>query len=250
MTSPQNDAATRAFFQEHDSFGLDASNVVFFPQRVMPSFDAKTGRILLSSKDAIASNPDGHGGSFRALVESGATADMRARGIEQVSYFQVDNPLAHIIDPVFLGLHVGAADSSGEMSSKMIPKRDPDEPVGVFCLLDGTLDMIEYSDLPPELAVSRNEDGSLRFGAGNPAIHVMSVEFIERVHNDPEFALPFHRAVKKIPYVDVETGELVQPQESNGVKLERFVFDAPGAGGGLDHPGDRSHRGVRSDQER
>ncbi len=228
MTSPLNDAQTRAFFDSNNHFGLDPSQVVLIPQGVMPSFDAASGRILLASRCTIATNPDGHGGSYRALVESGATADMRSRGVEHVSYFQVDNPLGLIIDPVFLGLHVAAPDSSGEMSSKMVPKRDPSEPVGVFCVVDGTLDMIEYSDLPKKLAEERNEDGSLRFGAGNPAIHAMSVEFIERIHADPKFALPFHRAVKRVAFVDPGSGRSVEPQEPNAIKLERFVFDAMG----------------------
>ncbi len=231
MTSPLNDAQTRSFFDSQHYFGLDRSQVVFFPQGVMPSFDAGSGRILLASKSTLATNPDGHGGSFRALVESGATADMRARGVEHVSYFQVDNPLVRAVNPLFLGLHIGAPDSSGEMSSKMVAKRDPHEPVGLFCLADGTLDMIEYSDLPKDLAEARNPDGSLRFAAGNPAIHAMSVAFIERIHGDPRFALPFHRAVKKVSHVDPDTGDAVDPSEPNAVKLERFVFDAMGRAG-------------------
>lgn len=224
MTSPQNDAPTRAFFAAHADFGL--SHVMFFPQGVMPSFDLASGRMLLSDRHEIATNPDGHGGSFRALVESGATTDMRARGIAHISYFQVDNPMVRVVDPVFLGLHASAEDSSGEMSSKMIAKRSADERVGVFCARDGRLSMIEYSDLPQRLAALREGDGSLVFGAGNPAIHAMSVEFVERVHRDPAFALPFHRAVKKIPHVDPGSGERIDPDTPNGVKLERFVFDA------------------------
>ncbi len=226
MTSPLNDEATRAFFREHEFFGLDPDQVRFFPQGVMPSFDAKTGNILLAHKHEVATNPDGHGGAFRALVESGATQDMRTRGVEHISYFQVDNPLVRVCDPVFLGLHASSEASSGEMSSKMLPKRDPDERVGVFCLRNGRVAMIEYSDLPEHLARRRNPDGSLAFGAGNPAIHALSVDFVERVHRDPAMALPFHRAVKKVPCVDLESGERIEPAAPNGVKLERFVFDA------------------------
>ena len=61
--------------------------------------------MLLAEKDSLALSPDGHGGSLRALSKSGALADMRRRGIEHLSYFQVDNPLVHCIDPLFLGVH-------------------------------------------------------------------------------------------------------------------------------------------------
>lgn len=226
MTSPLNHEPTVAFFEKRQHFHLHPDDVVFFSQGWMPSFDKQTGRILLADKRSLATNPDGHGGSFRALVESGALDDMRRRGVQHISYFQVDNPLVKVIDPAFIGLHAAAPDSSGEMSSKMLPKASPEERVGVFCLVDGRVRMIEYSDLPTELAEARDERGELRFRAGNPAIHLISVDFAQRVVDGGDEALPFHRAVKKVPHLDLETGEFVQPDEPNGVKLERFVFDA------------------------
>jgi UDP-N-acetylglucosamine/UDP-N-acetylgalactosamine diphosphorylase len=231
MTSPLNHAATVAFFEEHRFFGLDRANVMFFPQGVMPSFDMKTGKILLASKHEVATNPDGHGGSIRALHVSGATADMRRRGVDTISYFQVDNPIVNVLDPVFIGLHASAPDSSGQMSSKMVAKNSPEEKVGVFCMAGvgarkGRLEIVEYSDLPGELAKQTNADGSLRFVAGSIAVHIIGVGLVEKLATDPGFAMPYHRAEKKIPHVDIMTGELVNPTANNGVKLERFVFDA------------------------
>ncbi len=226
MTSPLNHDATVAFFMEHNFFGLCADDVMFFPQGTMPSFDKATGKILLADRHTIATNPDGHGGALKAMVASGATADMQKRGIEHVSYFQVDNPHVRVLDPVFIGLHAGADDSSGEMSSKMLPKADAKEKVGVFCRSCGRTMVVEYSDLPDALACQTNPDGSLRFNAGSPAIHMLGVGFVEKLARDPEFALPYHRAVKKVPHVDLETGKRVEPIEPNAVKLERFVFDA------------------------
>lgn len=226
MTSPLNHGATVGFFKEHGYFGLDAADVMFFPQGVMPSLDIETGRMILTSKGEIATNPDGHGGAIRALHVSGALADMKKRGVTQLSYFQVDNPIVRVVDPAFIGLHASAPDSSGEMSSKMVPKAYPEEKLGVFARLNGKLDVIEYSDLPPNLAKERMPDGRLRFLAGSIAIHMISTAFIEKLATDPAFALPFHRAEKKIPAIDMETGTPITPTANNGVKLERFVFDA------------------------
>ena len=221
MTSEQNDAATRAFFQKNNHFGVDPKNVFFFQQGMMPAF-SMDGRLLLGEKDSLALSPDGHGGSLRALDKSGAVADMRRRGIEHLSYFQVDNPLVHCIDPLFLGLH----DLTGsEMSSKTIPKAHPLEKVGNFVVGDGVLRVIEYSDLSEDLAKQTNPNGSLRFNAGSIAIHALRVSFIERLNSGGQLRLPWHRAEKKVPYVD-EKGNAVKPEKPNAVKLEQFVFDA------------------------
>jgi len=225
MTSPLNHEATVKFFADHDFFGLDDQNVMFLEQGVMPSLDATTGEILMSDPIHLATNPDGHGGAFKALAVSGALADMQSRGIEHMSYFQVDNPHAMVIDPVFLGLHAFAADSSGEFSSKMVAKASWDEKVGVFCDVDGTTQVIEYSDMAEELAKRTNEDGSLAFNAGSIAIHAIGVAFIDKIVSNPDYALPFHRAVKKVSHFDLSIGQTVTPTENNAVKLEKFVFD-------------------------
>lgn len=230
MTSPLNDSDTRKFFEDNNFFGLKRSNVMFFQQGVLPSFHMETGKLLLADKHIIATNPDGHGGSLRALFKSGAIDDMLVRGVEHISYTQVDNPLVKMVDPLFIGLHAFAPDSSAQMSSKMVPKVAPDEKVGVFCLVDGKTTVIEYSDMPEELASQRNEDGSLRFNAGSIAIHIISVEFIRSLNTGEAepggFSLPLHRAEKKVAHIDHRTGERIEPDKPNAVKLEAFVFDA------------------------
>jgi UDP-N-acetylglucosamine/UDP-N-acetylgalactosamine diphosphorylase len=128
----------------------------------------------------------------------------------------------HCIDPLFLGLH----DLTGsEMSSKTIPKANALEKVGNFVMADGALQVIEYSDLPESLAKQTNADGSLRFNAGSIAIHALRVSFIERINAGGQLRLPWHRAEKKVAFVD-GGGNLVKPEKPNAIKLEQFVFDA------------------------
>ena len=224
MTSPVNDADTRAFFKKHSFFGLDPKHVMIFPQSMLPAIDMRSGKVLLEDKGQIALSPNGHGGSLKALYTSGAIADMQNRGVEQVSYIQVDNPIVRVIDPLFLGLH---AMDRAQMSSKMLPKREPLEKLGNFCLVDGKMTVIEYSDLPDELAHERLPDGQLRFRAGSIALHAIRVDFIEQLNRGADgIALPFHRAEKKVPFLDLDTGQAVKPDKPNAVKLEMFVFDA------------------------
>jgi UDP-N-acetylglucosamine/UDP-N-acetylgalactosamine diphosphorylase len=221
MTSENNDVQTRAFFHKHHFFGYAEDAVLFFQQGMMPAF-AMDGRLLLAEKDSLALSPDGHGGSLRAMDKSGALKDMRDRGVEHLSYFQVDNPLVYCIDPLFLGLH----DITGsEMSSKTVPKAHAMERVGNFVVGDGVLQVIEYSDLPESLAQQTNPGGSLRFNAGSIAIHALRVSFIERLNEGGRLRLPWHRAEKKVPCVN-DNGQLVKPDRPNAVKLEQFVFDA------------------------
>lgn len=221
MTSEVNDAATRAFFVKHDYFSYDRSAVFFIQQGMMPAFSTD-GKLLLGEKSSLALSPDGHGGSLRAIHRSGALADMKKRGVEHLSYFQVDNPIVYCIDPLFIGLH----DLTGsEMSSKTIGKAGPLEKVGNFCFADGRLQVIEYSDLPEELARQTNPDGSLKFNAGSIAIHALRVSFIERLNAGGQLRLPWHRAEKKVGCVD-EHGQAIKPEKPNAVKLEQFVFDA------------------------
>jgi UDP-N-acetylglucosamine/UDP-N-acetylgalactosamine diphosphorylase len=220
MTSPLNYPQTIDIFRRNNYYGLKESDVFIFEQDMLPNFGFD-GRILLADKDRIASSPDGHGGCLKALYKSGAIEDMKKRGVEFISYWQVDNPLVNIIDPLFIGLH---ALDKAEMSSKGLVKSGPKEKVGNFCLVDGRVTVIEYSDLPDELTEKRNPDGSLVFRLGSIAIHIINTSFVEKL-NIKGFSLPLHRAVKKIPHID-ELGNHIEPDKPNGIKLETFVFDA------------------------
>ena len=217
MSSPLNHTETIEIFRSNGYYGLEEKNVFIFQQGTLPNF-SPDGKILLADKANIFSSPDGHGGSLKALYQSGAIEDMKRRGVEFLSYFQVDNPLINIFDPLFIGLH---ALDKAEMSSKALIKTGPKEKVGNFCLVDGKVTVIEYSDFPDRIAERRNPDGSLVFQLGSIAIHIINRTFIEKL-NGKDFSLPLHRAVKKIPHID-EQGNFV---ESEGIKLESFVFDA------------------------
>ncbi|MCZ6675524.1 MAG: UDPGP type 1 family protein [Verrucomicrobia bacterium] len=223
MASHGNFQDTVDFFESNNHFGLQSGQVHFFRQGRMPAIDLE-GKILLSCKSSIAMSPDGHGGSLRALVRSGATKIMEENGIDVLSYFQVDNPLIKVIDPAFIGFHL---QSQSGMSSKMIPKAYAEEKVGVFCTQQDKTVVIEYSDLPEDLMHARDESGQLKFLSGSIAIHMLSREFVNQMGGagSTNTSLPFHRADKKIPTLDDE-GNPIEPESPNGVKFEMFVFDA------------------------
>ena len=223
MTSQINHEATKVFFEENDYFGLSSDRVHFFSQGLMPAVDAE-GKILLADKGEIALSPDGHGGSLRALVRSGAVRQMEADGIDIISYFQVDNPLIRCIDPSFIGFHL---ETGSELSSKMVPKAYAGEKVGVFCEEGDKALVLEYSDLPDKFARATDGNGGLLYRAGSIAIHLFNRDFVNRLGSgaDESARLPFHLAHKKVSYLDT-TGNIQSPAEPNAYKFEMFVFDA------------------------
>ena len=220
MTSNENDGATRSYLLDNNCFGLERTEIFVFTQGEIPAIDAD-GKMLLTSKNQISMNPDGHGGVIAALKQSGGLEEMVARGIAYLSYVQVDNPLAKVIDPVFLALHADAKRSSAEITSKCVLKTNPDERVGVFCDVDGKTTIVEYSDMSQEDKNLEDNDGSLAYRAGSIAIHMLSTEFLQRIADD----LPWHIANKKVKHISTETGSTVEPSEPNACKFERFVFD-------------------------
>jgi UDP-N-acetylglucosamine/UDP-N-acetylgalactosamine diphosphorylase len=221
MTSEATHAATEQWFEQQHWFGLDPKNVFLFQQGTAPAFDSTTGKLLMSTESSLALNPDGHGGLPFAMSRAGLFKELQHRGIETLFYHQVDNPLVHICDPAFIGLHLRHA---AEVSVKFVSKQTPDERVGLLVEIDGRTRMIEYSDLPESLGALKDRDGKLQLRAGNTGIHLFQRTFLERIASQPA-SLPWHTVHKKVPYVDAE-GTLIQPESENALKYERFIFDS------------------------
>ncbi len=220
MTSPATDEPTREFLRDNSNFGLPADDVRIFCQATMWALDDRGERILLESPSSLFLGPDGHGGMLAALDKSGSLAAAQRRGIEHFFYGQIDNPLTQICDEKLLGSHMLAG---SEITTQVIRKRHPLERVGNVVSIDGRIQVIEYSDLPDEIARETNPDGTLKLWAGNLAIHVMAVDFLARCAKRSD-ALPFHRAHKKVPHLD-SSGKVVEPVLPNAFRFERFIFD-------------------------
>ncbi len=220
MTSQATHAPTEEFFARNHYFGLPKEEVHFFRQGTMPALDLTTGKLLMEAPGRLFLAPDGHGGTLTALASSGLLARMHEKGIRHIFYFQVDNPLVKVADPTFLGCHI---DQRSEASSRVIPKLGPTDKMGNFVQLDGRCSMIEYSDLPLEMAQQTDDNGRLRLWAGSPAIHFFDVDFLTRMTTGAGL-IPLHVARKKVACLD-EEGRPTKPQAENALKFERFIFD-------------------------
>ncbi|KAJ3056597.1 UDP-N-acetylglucosamine pyrophosphorylase [Rhizophlyctis rosea] len=220
MTSGPTRKATETFFEKHNFFGLRPENVIFFEQGVLPAF-TPDGKIFLESKTTPAVAPDGNGGIYAALDRQGVISDLERRGIPYVHAYCVDNCLVKVADPVFIGYCVG---KNADCGAKSVPKAYAEEAVGVICYRNGKPGVVEYSEIDKELAAQKNENGDLVYNAGNIANHFYTTEFLRRVKSF-EHQLEYHIAHKKIPHVDLQSGEKIKPTATNGIKLELFIFD-------------------------
>lgn len=216
MTSDKNDAATRAFFEEHDFFGYNKNYVDFFVQEMAPATDFN-GKIFLEDKGRISLSPNGNGGWFVSLTRSGLSEKLKKMGVEWINVFSVDNVLQRMVSPAF----VGATILSGKpIGSKVVGKNAPDERVGVMCLRDGRPSIVEYYELSDEMANQLNADGTRAYNWGVILNYLFRVDALEKANS----LLPLHRAEKKIPYIDAD-GNYVRPDVPNGYKYEQLVLD-------------------------
>ncbi len=217
MTSILNYEDTVNYFEENAFFGLEENDIYFFKQDVLPSL-YPDGRLVLAPDGGLFKNPNGHGGVIEALKRSGMLDMLNERGIEELFYFQVDNPLVQVPDPLFLGWHLKYG---SEMSTKVIEKAYPEEKLGSIGLIDGKPGVIEYSDLDLDLKLARNEDGRLLYSHGSIAVHILNVDFLRK----QEGKLPYHLAFKSVKTLKpTDTGADIIEEEA--VKFEMFLFDA------------------------
>jgi len=219
MTSDATHDETETYFEEQRYFGLPLEDVRFFRQGTMPVLALDRFRLLLEAPGRLCRSPNGHGGTLTALQESGLLGDMHQLGVRHLFYFQVDNPLVKVADPLFLGQHLQA---KSEASSKVVPKAKPTDKIGNLVLVDGRCTIIEYHE-PDETEMWAQKNGRHLFLDGSPAIHVFELEFLRRLTREG-FALPLHYAKRKVDHLD-EAGQLVRATAANAVQLETFIFD-------------------------
>ena len=217
MTSDKNHEETTAFFEEKQYFGYPKDFVKFFKQEMAPSVDFQ-GKLYMESADSLSLSPNGNGGWFYSMAVTGVLKDVKARGVEWLNIFAVDNVLQRIADPVFVGATIESGCVSG---AKVVRKADPEEKIGVLCLEDGRPSIVEYYEMTEEIINSREADGELSYNFGVILNYLFRVDQLEEIANQK---MAVHVVEKKIPYMD-EKGELVKPESPNGYKFELLVLD-------------------------
>lgn len=217
MTSDKNHEETTAFFAEKNYFGYPKEFVKFFKQEMAPSVDFD-GKLYMESADSLSLSPNGNGGWFYSMAVTGILDDVKARGVEWLNIFAVDNVLQRIADPVFVGATLNSGCVSG---AKVVRKADPNEKVGVLCLEDAKPSIVEYYEMTEEIINSREPNGDLSYNFGVILNYLFRVDKLEKIMNEK---MPVHVVEKKIPYMTPD-GAHVEPEEPNGYKFELLVLD-------------------------
>ncbi len=217
MTSTDNNDKTVEFIEEHNYFGYPKENVKFFAQGNLPLL-SEEGKVLIDENYNIKIAADGNGCIYKSMKNDGILDDMKQKGIEWVFVGSVDNAILDMTDPALVGLTIA---EGNEIGSKSVVKISPKERVGVFCKKNGVPGVIEYSELPEEMAEETDEDGELLFGESHIMCNLYSIKAIEKIASKN---LPYHSAHKKASYM-MENGEIFTATEPNAYKYEAFIFD-------------------------
>lgn len=218
MTSRENYDDTKDFLEKNKYFGYDKNSVKLFKQGELPLVD-KQGKMLIGKDFKIKEASDGNGGVFTSLRTTGMLADMKERGVKWIFIGGVDNALLKMADTTLLGM---AIERNVQIASKSVVKANPNERVGVFCKMNGHPKVIEYTELPEEMAKEVDSNGELKFGESHIMCNLFTIDAIEKISKEP---LIYHSAIKKNSYINEEAKEVI-PTEPNSYKFEAFIFDS------------------------
>ncbi len=218
MTSNENHKETVAFLEKNNYFGYPKNYIYIFEQGKLPLLNEQ-GKLLIGKDGLIKEASNGNGGIFNSMLKEGVIADMEKRGIEWVFIGAVDNILLKSVDSLLLGLTI---EKGYQIGTRTVLKRSPDERVGVLCKQNNRIRVIEYTELPNDIANITYDNGELVFGESHIMCNLFNIDAIKRCSTKE---LEYHIAFKKSNYLD-ENGKLIEPKERNAYKFEKFIFDS------------------------
>ena len=162
---------------------------------------------------------NGNGGVFSSMDKNGILEEMQSKGTKWIFIGGVDNVLSQMVDLNLIGL---AIKNGTKIAAKSVLKTSPKEKAGVFCKQNGKIKIIEYTEIPKELAEETKKNGELVFGEMNIIANLFSIEAIEKASKKD---MPYHVAFKKASFIN-EKNELILPTEPKCYKFEKFIFDS------------------------
>ncbi len=177
MVSALTESYIRRYFEENDYFGLMRRSVFFLRQEENPRLDPDGDMIFDGEK--IVTTGDGHGGVYRALINSHLRDELIFRGVESIVMFNVDNPLARFFDPVRIGYHFTRG---ADFTLSVVKKTEASEKIGVV-VEDPSMNryrVVEYNLLTDEMRNYRDENGELLYSSGHINVNIVNLKVIDK----------------------------------------------------------------------
>ena len=218
MTSNENNKDTVEFLEQKEYFGYPKEYVYIFKQGELPLLNEQ-GKVLLGENGFIKEASNGNGGIFNSMLKEGAIDDMDKRGIEWLFIGSVDNILLKYVDVLLLGI---TASEGKQIGTRTVLKRNPEEKVGVLCKQNNKIKVIEYTELPKDIASITNDSGELVFGESHIMCNLFNINAIKKLSKNE---LEYHIAFKKSNYLN-DKCQVIEPDKPNAYKFEQFIFDS------------------------
>ncbi|RME79520.1 MAG: hypothetical protein D6785_11165 [Planctomycetota bacterium] len=219
MVSDHTEKETKTFFEKQSYFGLSRAEIRFVKQKMLPLLN-KRGKIILKNRSTLCFSTNGYGGAIGALQSTEILEELVGRGMEYLFYFQVENPLVKIGDPLFLGYHVL---EEAEVSTKVVPKKSVEEKVDIASFVDGSLGIVNFEEVPEKEKHARTSEGNLTFFAGNASIHIFTISFLLQLFEEG-FQLPYHKVQSTTPNLSGK-GEDSDIKDIQAIQFETSIFD-------------------------
>lgn len=218
MTSEENDAATKKYFELHDYFGYPKDKITFFTQGKLPIITVD-GKLILQEIHLVKEASNGNGNVFLSMAKHGIIQELEENNIKWISFGGIDNVLLKNVDPLFLGLTIS---QNCQVASKTIFKEQPLEKTAVYCRKYGKPAILDYDVIDLELSNLKFDNGMYCFREANMLSHLVSFDALKTLSS---VNLRYHRAYKKNTFINSEGMKQV-PDKPNSFKFENFIFDA------------------------
>lgn len=217
MTSNENNNDTISFLEQNNYFGYKKEYIYIFKQDELPLL-SKEGKIFINEDRTIKKASNGNGGIFNSMKRNKIIDNMESKGIEWVFIGSVDNILLKNVDVLLIGLTVA---NNNLIGTRTVLKNNPNEKVGVFCKDNNKVKVIEYTELPNDMAKATNKDGDLMFGESHIMCNLFNIQAIKKCSIEN---IEYHVAIKKANFLN-ENEKLIIPETPNAYKFEKFIFD-------------------------
>lgn len=219
MTSPANHEMTLSFFESHQFFGLNKSQIFFFCQKNLPLFDQE-GKFFWTKEGVLAEGPEGNGGVFEAFYDQGGEKFLQDKTIETFMILPIDNPLGDPFDLEFIGFH---SSRKNQITIKCFERSDEKEHLGVLAIFEDKLGILEYTDIESELYQKKDRNQKFIFSFANSGIFCMDRGLIEEWGVKKSLSF-YHTIEKKADQLYQENGEF-KIKKVSAFRYERFIFE-------------------------